>query len=194
MYGYSRKNWLFKGCRYVGCRSLFSLSLSLSLSLPFLLSFLASSSFSKAVDMSAVGLFSLSLSLSPSLPLSSLSLSLPSLFSSSFFSKAVDMWAVGLFFSPSLSPSLPPPLFLSLPSLPPSLPPSLLLLILFFFLIILGVIIYIMLCGFPPFMGQDTNETFKKIKALSFSFPSPWWDEVSNSAKDLICHCLDPGL
>ena len=47
---------------------------------------------------------------------------------------------------------------------------------------------------FPPFISQDTNETFAKIKALSFSFPSPWWDDVSNSAKDLICHCLDPGL
>jgi len=55
-----------------------------------------------------------------------------------------------------------------------------------------GVIIYIMLCGFPPYVGRDTNETFARIKQLTFSFPSPWWDDISNAAKDLICHCLDP--
>jgi calcium/calmodulin-dependent protein kinase I len=55
-----------------------------------------------------------------------------------------------------------------------------------------GVIIYIMLCGFPPFLGKDTTETFAAIKSLRFAFPSPWWDAVSNCAKDLICRCLDP--
>lgn len=49
-----------------------------------------------------------------------------------------------------------------------------------------GVIMYILLCGFPPFYDDNTAALFKQIMAGSFSFPSPYWDNVSSEAKDLI--------
>jgi len=50
----------------------------------------------------------------------------------------------------------------------------------------IGVIIYVMLCGFPPFY-EDTNEKlFDMIKKAQFEFPSPQWDDISDYAKDLI--------
>ena len=56
----------------------------------------------------------------------------------------------------------------------------------------LGTIIYIMLCGFPPFYSENGNNQalFEAIKAGKFDFPSPYWDKISNSAKDLIKSCL----
>ncbi|XP_067008187.2 calcium/calmodulin-dependent protein kinase type IV [Anabrus simplex] len=55
----------------------------------------------------------------------------------------------------------------------------------------LGVIIYIMLCGFEPFW-DDTGEMamFQRITECELNFPSPWWDEISDSAKDLITKFL----
>lgn len=50
----------------------------------------------------------------------------------------------------------------------------------------LGVILYILLCGFPPFYAADEQELYKMIRNASFSFPSPFWDEISTNAKDLI--------
>jgi len=53
-----------------------------------------------------------------------------------------------------------------------------------------GVVLYIMLCGFPPFY-EDTNEAlFDVIKRGQFEFPSPFWDSISEMAKDLIRNCL----
>jgi len=40
----------------------------------------------------------------------------------------------------------------------------------------IGVIIYILLCGFPPFFEDDNAKLFEMIKAGSFEFPSPYWD------------------
>src|SRR3989338_1252806 len=54
----------------------------------------------------------------------------------------------------------------------------------------IGVIIYIMLCGFPPFWGSNNNELFHKITTCHYGFPSPWWDCVSSCAKDLIVRLL----
>ncbi|XP_030836791.1 serine/threonine-protein kinase DCLK1 [Strongylocentrotus purpuratus] len=56
-----------------------------------------------------------------------------------------------------------------------------------------GVITYILLCGFPPFRSQANNqeELFDKIVACDFSFDSPYWDEISISAKDLISGMLE---
>jgi len=45
---------------------------------------------------------------------------------------------------------------------------------------------YILLCGFPPFYADNNSKLFEKIMAGSYSFPSPYWDKVSSSAKDLI--------
>lgn len=58
----------------------------------------------------------------------------------------------------------------------------------------LGVIIYILLCGFPPFFstqGLPMSPGMKKrIRLGQFDFPKPEWSEVSNEAKDLIRGCL----
>jgi hypothetical protein len=58
----------------------------------------------------------------------------------------------------------------------------------------LGVIAYILLCGFPPFYSESTHQLYQQIKAGDYSFPSPYWTEISSSAKDLIRHllCVDP--
>ena len=50
----------------------------------------------------------------------------------------------------------------------------------------LGVIIYILLCGFPPFYDENNAALFAQIKTASFDFPSPFWDTVSDAAKDLV--------
>lgn len=54
----------------------------------------------------------------------------------------------------------------------------------------LGVITYILLCGFPPFYDENNAALFAAIKAGSFDYPSPYWDSVSPGAKDLIDHLL----
>ncbi|GMI37429.1 hypothetical protein TeGR_g18 [Tetraparma gracilis] len=50
----------------------------------------------------------------------------------------------------------------------------------------LGVILYILLCGFPPFYEEHTPELFKIIKKGEYDFPSPYWDDISDGAKDLV--------
>jgi len=50
----------------------------------------------------------------------------------------------------------------------------------------LGVILYILLCGFPPFYHQNTNMLYKQIKKGEYEFPDPYWTSVSGSAKDLV--------
>ncbi|XP_048840383.1 serine/threonine-protein kinase DCLK1a isoform X1 [Brienomyrus brachyistius] len=51
-----------------------------------------------------------------------------------------------------------------------------------------GVITYILLCGFPPFRGssEDQEVLFDQILMGQLDFPSPYWDNVSDSAKELI--------
>jgi serine/threonine protein kinase len=46
------------------------------------------------------------------------------------------------------------------------------------------------LCGFPPFYEENNQKLFEMIKSCTFEFPSPYWDEVSETAKDLIRQCL----
>ncbi|XP_056417894.1 serine/threonine-protein kinase DCLK1 isoform X2 [Hyla sarda] len=54
-----------------------------------------------------------------------------------------------------------------------------------------GVITYILLCGFPPFRGGDDQEVlFDQILMGQVDFPSPYWDNVSDSAKGLITMML----
>lgn len=53
-----------------------------------------------------------------------------------------------------------------------------------------GVILYILLCGFPPFYSDNTPELFEQIIRGQYDFPSPYWDNVSASAKDLITKLL----
>lgn len=54
----------------------------------------------------------------------------------------------------------------------------------------LGVITYILLCGFPPFYDENNAVLFSQIKAGAFDFPSPYWDGVSATAKDFILKLL----
>ncbi|XP_038058327.1 serine/threonine-protein kinase DCLK1-like isoform X2 [Patiria miniata] len=55
-----------------------------------------------------------------------------------------------------------------------------------------GVICYILLCGFPPFrsLDRDQEELFELIQAGEFVYLSPYWDNISDDAKDLIDHLL----
>ncbi|KAH7727160.1 Protein kinase domain containing protein [Aphelenchoides avenae] len=70
----------------------------------------------------------------------------------------------------------------------------------------LGVIIYIMLCGYPPFYGECESENcgwdqgeqctdcqeslFHRIQRGDFDFPEEEWANISREAKDLISHLL----
>ena len=49
-----------------------------------------------------------------------------------------------------------------------------------------GVILYILLCGFPPFYEEELPALFEQILHARYDFPSPWWDNVSKEAKDLV--------
>lgn len=50
----------------------------------------------------------------------------------------------------------------------------------------IGVITYILLCGFPPFYGNNDQEIFEKILKAEYNFPAESWDPVSDDAKDFI--------
>ncbi|XP_044141938.1 calcium/calmodulin-dependent protein kinase type 1G [Bufo gargarizans] len=50
----------------------------------------------------------------------------------------------------------------------------------------IGVITYILLCGYPPFYEETESKLFEKIKDGSYEFESPFWDDISKSAKDFI--------
>ncbi|KAM3601298.1 uncharacterized protein V6R79_010410 [Siganus canaliculatus] len=91
------------------------------------------------------------------------------------YGKAVDLWACGQTLSCSAAScfmSLPPCLLVSyLRCL--SVCPS-------------GVILYILLVGYPPFWDEDQHRLYQQIKAGAYDFPSPEWDTVTPEAKDLI--------
>jgi len=49
-----------------------------------------------------------------------------------------------------------------------------------------GVITYILLCGFPPFYGTTDQQIFNKILRAEYDYPSPDWDNISSEAKSFI--------
>jgi len=53
-----------------------------------------------------------------------------------------------------------------------------------------GVITYVLLCGYPPFYAEDHGELFRLILAARYDFPEDDWRHVSNEAKDFIRHLL----
>ena len=53
-----------------------------------------------------------------------------------------------------------------------------------------GVILYIMLCGYPPFDGDSEHDILKAISKKKFYFPEEEWKSVSDDAKDLIKHMI----
>ncbi|XP_008845740.1 MAP kinase-activated protein kinase 5 isoform X1 [Nannospalax galili] len=55
----------------------------------------------------------------------------------------------------------------------------------------LGVIIYVMLCGYPPFYSKHHSRTIpkdmrRKIMTGSFEFPEEEWSQISEMAKDVV--------
>ena len=48
------------------------------------------------------------------------------------------------------------------------------------------LLLEIRLCGFPPFYDENNQTLFQLIRSGTFEFPSPYWDDVSELAKDLI--------
>ncbi|KAL4446120.1 hypothetical protein ABPG74_021659 [Tetrahymena malaccensis] len=54
----------------------------------------------------------------------------------------------------------------------------------------LGVIMYILLCGYPPFWGQTDQEIYEKVKKGKFEFYEEDWADRSSDAKDLISKML----
>jgi len=50
----------------------------------------------------------------------------------------------------------------------------------------IGVITYILLCGFPPFYKDNLPEMFEEIMKAKYDFPEDYWSEVSETAKDFI--------
>lgn len=61
-----------------------------------------------------------------------------------------------------------------------------------------GIILYILLCGFPPFVSPDNQQEplFDAILSGVFEFPEPYWDDIGEGVRDLINNMLqsDPDL
>ena len=57
------------------------------------------------------------------------------------------------------------------------------MLISYCFVLCLGVISYILLCGYPPFYDENDANLFAQILKGEYEFDSPYWDEISDSAK-----------
>lgn len=54
-----------------------------------------------------------------------------------------------------------------------------------------GVILYILLCGEPPFQGNTNMETFRAILEWDLEFSGDIWDNISNAAKNCIKRMLE---
>jgi len=54
----------------------------------------------------------------------------------------------------------------------------------------IGVISYILLCGFPPFAAEGLPQLLEKIITADFDYPANYWDEVSDGAKDFVDRLL----
>eukprot|EP00752_Nemacystus_decipiens_P004515 g4123.t1 len=59
----------------------------------------------------------------------------------------------------------------------------------------IGVIAYILLCGYPPFYGKTDKDIFASVRRGQYDFPGPEWDTVSDAAKEFVGKLLmlDPG-
>lgn len=54
----------------------------------------------------------------------------------------------------------------------------------------LGCVLYILLCGFPPFFNDNIEELTNKVARGDYEFLSPWWDEISSGAKRCVSKLL----
>ena len=55
-----------------------------------------------------------------------------------------------------------------------------------------GVILYILLCGYPPFSGNTDKEVYNLITQIKYDFDKEKWKNISKYAKDLIKNMLTP--
>lgn len=55
----------------------------------------------------------------------------------------------------------------------------------------IGVMLYALLCGYPPFLSENEDEIKRKILKGKFKFGDDW-ENISNEAKDLITRMLVP--
>jgi len=55
-----------------------------------------------------------------------------------------------------------------------------------------GVLLYILLCGYPPFYGKNDNAILASVRKGVYDFEGKEWKTVSESAKDLIRHMICP--
>lgn len=55
----------------------------------------------------------------------------------------------------------------------------------------IGCVLYTILCGFPPFYDESIRALTHKVARGEYTFLSPWWDPISDSAKDLISNLLN---
>lgn len=53
-----------------------------------------------------------------------------------------------------------------------------------------GVVLYILLCGFPPFYDESNKALFQQIIHARYQFMDPYWTDVSDTAKDLVSKLL----
>ncbi|CAD8146178.1 unnamed protein product [Paramecium pentaurelia] len=58
----------------------------------------------------------------------------------------------------------------------------------------IGVILYVLLCGYPPFYGENEHEILLSIQKGKFDFDGPEWKNVSMEVKQLICQILQPKI
>ncbi|KAI9783207.1 MAG: hypothetical protein M1839_004047 [Geoglossum umbratile] len=54
----------------------------------------------------------------------------------------------------------------------------------------LGCVLYTLLCGFPPFYDESIQVLTEKVARGQYTFLSPWWDDISKPAQDLVSHLL----
>lgn len=54
-----------------------------------------------------------------------------------------------------------------------------------------GIILYILLCGYPPFEGKNQDEIFDKILNDDINITKDEWEDVSDEAKDLVKKLLE---
>lgn len=54
----------------------------------------------------------------------------------------------------------------------------------------LGCVMYTLLCGFPPFYDESISVLTEKVAKGQYTFLSPWWDDISKPAQDLVSHLL----
>ena len=54
----------------------------------------------------------------------------------------------------------------------------------------IGVMSYILLCGYPPFVGENSKDLFRVIKRGKYAFSERYWEAITSEAKQFISSLL----